>query len=278
MTEPSAAALSHAVTLHKADPLAGVLASFFAPKPELWARFKSHKAGSTASVDHQIWADFLAEYRVLPEDGVARVKYSSVTNVAKQGLDRYVADLASVAVDQLDRDEQYCFWVNLYNAMTVQLILKHFPVPSITKIKTSLLSPGPWKDTKVKVGGENVSLDAIEHRILRPIFQDARTHYALNCASISCPDLAATAFTPANKEQLLEDNAAAYVNHPRGVTVEQGRLYVSSIYSWFKSDFGGSDTSVIDHLKKYAAPFVASQLAGQTRIINHGYDWALNGG
>jgi hypothetical protein len=121
-----------------------------------------------------------------------------------------------------------------------------------------------------------VSLDDIEHRILRPIWKDPRTHYSVNCASLGCPNLPAQAFTSSNLEQLLDDGARAYVNHPRGARVENGRLTVSSIYVWFAPDFGSGDAGVIAHLKQYAEPALKKKLGSVDRIADDEYDWALN--
>lgn len=116
-----------------------------------------------------------------------------------------------------------------------------------------------------------VSLDDIEHRFLRPLWRDPRLHYALNCASLGCPNLMRTAFTASNTETLLEEAARGFVGHPRGVHLQGGKLIVSSIYIWFREDFGGSDTGIVEHLKRYGAV-----LDGRTRIDGDAYDWALN--
>ena len=121
-----------------------------------------------------------------------------------------------------------------------------------------------------------MSLDDIEHFILRPIWKDPRIHYAVNCASIGCPNLIDTTYTAAQMETLLEANAVAYMNHPRGVEVRGGSVIASSIYDWFQEDFGGSVTGVLAHLTKYARPELASKLQYAFDIDNYDYDWSLN--
>ncbi len=101
-------------------------------------------------------------------------------------------------------------------------------------------------------------------------------HYAVSCAAIGCPDLQATAFTGAGAEALLEAAARAYVNHPRGARVENGRLVVSSLYAWYREDFGGTEAGVIAHLKRYAGPEFAKALESVTEIDGDEYDWALD--
>ena len=186
--------------------------------------------------------------------------------------------MQGVAIRKFSRPEQRAYWTNLYNALTVKVVLDHYPVASIMKIDISpgLFAKGPWKKKLLAIEGEKVSLDDIEHRILRPIWKDPRTHYAVNCASLGCPNLPMQAFTSANTEELLDAGARAYVNHARGARIDKGRLTVSSIYDWFESDFGGSEAGVIEHLRKYAEPALAKQLAGVKRIADDDYDWSLN--
>jgi len=122
-----------------------------------------------------------------------------------------------------------------------------------------------------------VSLDDIEHRILRPIWQDPRVHYAVNCASMGCPNLQPTAFTAANAEELLDRGAREYTSHPRGANLSNGRLTLSSIYDWFSEDFGGEE-GVLDHIASFADPATARQLAEYGGRIRYDYDWSLNSG
>ena len=128
------------------------------------------------------------------------------------------------------------------------------------------------------VEGEELSLDDIEHRILRPIWQDPRIHYAVNCASIGCPNLQIQAFSASNMESLLNAAAREYVNHDQRCEDQNGRLFVSSIYDWFVSDFGGDDAGVIKHLSQYAGPSLRNSLTDISRISGDDYDWDLNDG
>ena len=146
-------------------------------------------------------------------------------------------------VSSLNRGEQLAYWINFYNALTVQVILDHYPTDSILDIKISpgFFSIGPWDKKLVTVEGEELSLNDMEHRILRPIWRDPRIHYGVNCASIGCPNLLTTAYTADNVDGLLTENAVAYVNHPRGASLQNGALTVSSIYDWFEEDFGGNE-------------------------------------
>ncbi|MEM6492155.1 MAG: DUF547 domain-containing protein, partial [Pseudomonadota bacterium] len=130
------------------------------------------------------------------------------------------------------------------------------------------------------IEGEELSLDDVEHRIIRPVFKDPRIHYGVNCASIGCPNLAVEPFTADNIERLFNKGAADYVGHERGAKVTGGngtkaRLVVSSIYSWFESDFD-VDGGVVGHLQKHAAPEKAARIAEAGEVFGDAYDWSLN--
>ena len=177
------------------------------------------------------------------------------------------------------RDEQFAYWVNLYNALTVKVVLDHYPVDSILDIGIShgLFAFGPWGKKLISIDGDDLSLDDIEHRILRPIWRDPRIHYAVNCASIGCPNLMRRAFTGKTAEAMLTQAARDYINHPRGAEVRDGRLYASSLYEWYQVDFGDSDAAVIQHLKQFANPELARLLETVSYIYDDDYDWTLNG-
>lgn len=254
------------------------LTAVAAPKAEPWARWQAHDPASTLRVDHADWDAFLKRHVVASADGINRLAYARVDAADKAALDAYIGRLAAAPVGRLGRDEQRALWTNLYNALTVQVVLGAYPVKSIRDIRISpgLFAAGPWGRKLVRVDGEEVSLDDIEHRILRPIWKDPRTHYAVNCASLGCPNLPRDAFSAAAMDAMLDVAARAFVNHPRGCAVRDGRLVTSSIYVWFKDDFGGTDAGVIAHLRRYAAGTLASALATVTRIADDQYDWALN--
>lgn len=249
-----------------------------APQSEPWVRWAVHDPQSTQRIDHSPWDAFLARYLRQGADAIHRIAYGKIDAVGRDALAQYVDGLASVRVSGLGRDEQRAFWINLYNSLTVKVVRDHYPVASIRDIDISpgLFSNGPWGRKLIVVESEPVSLDDIEHRILRPLWQDARLHYALNCASLGCPNLPAVAFTADNTEALLEQGARDYVNHSRGAVVAQGRLTVSSIYIWFQADFGGTDAGVLEHLRRFAEPVLRQELAGVEAIAGHAYDWRLN--
>jgi len=159
------------------------------------------------------------------------------------------------------------------------IILQYYPVKSIKDIDISpgIFNDGPWDAKLLKIEGLDISLNDIEHRILRPIWRDNRVHYAVNCASLGCPNLQPQAYTADNLEEFLEKGARQFINHPRGVKFVRDKLQVSSIYFWFQEDFGDSKEGVIKHLEKYLADSKIQKLKTLQKGMKHQYDWSLNG-
>lgn len=224
-------------------------------------------------INHDAWDEILTDYARPADDGVNRVDYNGIKSKAASELKAYLIALQSVTISEYPRDEQFAYWVNLYNAATVQVILDNYPLESIRDI--GLLGQGPWKDKILKVEVRKLSLDDIEHGILRPLWKDVRLHYAVNCASIGCPNLALKAYRASTLEAMLDDAARAYINHPRGFARIKGRLVASNIFEWYQSDWG-SDANVLTHARKYANGDVAAMLSSVKTIDGYDYDWALN--
>lgn len=252
--------------------------SLFAPDADLWERWSASDETARQSIDHVAWSGFLTKYRSLGSDGVARVAYSSVTPQDRKSLDDYINGLTRIAISSYAREEQFAFWINLYNALTIKVVLDAYPVESIRDIDISpgLFASGPWDAELIIIENEPMTLNDIEHRILRPIWSDPRIHYVLNCASLGCPNLAATAFVASQSETMLDDAARTYVNSPRGAHIAEGDLIVSRIYDWFHEDFGADEEAIVAYLGQYAAADLAEALAAADGIDSYVYDWALN--
>lgn len=234
---------------------------------------------STAEIDNTAWNAFLDRYLSLRPDGVMLVDYGAVTDADKGALKGYVALLEATDPTTLSSDEQLAYWLNFYNALTADVILDNYPLASIRDIKDGPLDfKGPWNDKRVTVNGEALSLDDIEHSIIRPIYAEPRIHYGVNCASIGCPNLQPVAFVGATIDADLTRAAREFINNPRGVSVERNRVTASKIFTWFREDFGDNEAEVLDHLRQYADPDLAAKLEGRTRINRYEYDWALNDG
>ena len=231
-----------------------------APKSDLWPRWQTHNAENNEVIDHSALQIFLEKYLVTNPlntessaiSGINRLRYAGVSEKDHALLNNYLKNLEGIAVSSFSRPQQRAFWINLYNASTVNLILEHYPLETITNISFSFFSFGPWDEDLLSVEGVELSLNDVEHRILRPIWKDKRTHYALNCASLGCPNLLPQAFTYLNTESLLEQGARDYINHSRGVKIQGENLILSKIYEWYQADFGGNEEGVIKHLKQYS--------------------------
>lgn len=238
--------------------------------------FAANRSG--AGTANHAALDVLLERRARnSRDGIVRVDYAAwkASAADRAALTAYIAALSRLNPLSLTRPEQFAFWANLYNAVTIDVVLDNWPVRSIRNIRSGI-RPGPWRRKLVAIGGVELSLDDIEHEILRKGWSDPRVHYAVNCASISCPNLPLRAFRGATLGPALEAAARAYVNTPRAVRFDGDALVVSSIYKWYAADFGGSDARVIAHLARYADEPLKSRLQTATRIERDVYDWSIN--
>jgi len=241
-----------------------------------WSR---HDTASNAVIDHQPWQTFLDSYVATDAAGVNRVDYGAVSADDRATLERYLDTLQGVPIHQYRRDEQLAFWVNLYNAKTVAIVLDHYPVDSIRDIKLGegLIVVGPWGAPTLRVSGRPLSLNDIEHAIIRPVWQDQRIHYVLNCAAAGCPNLGLKAYGGDSIDAAMTAAAKTYVNDPRGVHIEaDDKLRLSKIYAWFREDFGPDQRAVLDAIGQYAASPLQAELASRQRIDRFAYDWSLN--
>ncbi|WP_158162219.1 DUF547 domain-containing protein [Grimontia hollisae] len=245
--------------------------AFAAPKSDLWPIWNSSDESNAASIDHARWQQLLDKYLV--EKGQHNLfDYSGVNKADRALLSQYLTDMASLDPRSYNKNEQFAYWVNLYNALTVKLILDEYPIQSITKLG-GFLSFGPWDDKITQVAGQSLTLNDIEHRILRPIWNDARIHYAVNCASLGCPNLSKTAFTADNSEALLEEAAKQFTNSDKGARIDGDTLTLSSIYEWYGVDFGNNEQAILKAIDQYRE---GDRLHGWRGKINYDYDWSLN--
>lgn len=254
----------------------GALAAPARASPSALARFSPRRAGA-GEVDHEPFDRLLARYVSGAPDGINRVVYARWRGAPADlaALKDYLRHLQASDPRVLTRPAQLAFWINLYNAETLRVVLDAYPVHSILAIHPILLALGPWKHRTLRVADVDLSLDEVENGVLRPLFADPRIHYALNCASLGCPNLRPTAWRAADLEPALDAAARAYVNHPRGVRLEPRGVRLSSIYKWYSADFGAAPDGVLRHIRAYADERLRMKLVG-ARIAGYGYDWGLN--
>jgi hypothetical protein len=185
-------------------------------------------------------------------------------------LNTYIDYLAATSPEKSwSINKQKAFWINAYNAYTIQLILDNYPLKSITKIKKK--GKTAWKIPFAKVGNEVYTLDHIEHEILRKEVFDPKIHVGVNCASVSCPKLANIAFTEENIEAELTRLMKEFINDTSKNKLSEKKVQISSIFDWFKDDFS-KNGSVID----YVNTFSEMEINSNAKITYLKYDWSLN--
>ncbi|MEM8962493.1 MAG: DUF547 domain-containing protein [Acidobacteriota bacterium] len=267
-------------TSQATDSSAGRTLSFpeleLADDEAVTAHFATRDEAATATVDHASWGALLDRLLRVADDDLNRFDYAAMNDDDRAALDTYLAALADTPVSTLGPDEQMAFWFNLYNALTVKVVIEHWPVDSIREIDPDG-SGGPWKAPLVTVESLSLSLDQIENRILRPIWDDPRIHYGVNCASLSCPELLPAPLTASTLDEQLDAAARVYVNSPWGVDFgDDGSLTLSSIYDWYQVDFGGDLPGVGAHLEQWAEPELAKRLGAFSGTPGFDYDWKIN--
>lgn len=228
--------------------------------------------GGSEAFDHSIWDRLLAEGT---KDGLADYRYFQKN---RADLDAYLDSIARADLGSLAPDELHALLINAYNALTVRVILDHSTVQSIREIN------GVWTKLKHSVGGHEVTLDEIEHNIIRPFFRDPRIHFAVNCASYSCAPLTSWAFTGQRLNEQLEEVTRAFLGNEANVRIENGTLYLSQYFDWYGDDFVSEGwepraESIEEFVALYASPEAAEAIRRQgdrlrTRFLD--YDWSLN--
>lgn len=219
-------------------------------------------------------SNIFTDYRA----GVALFDYAGLlaNDEDRATLTDYITHLAAQTPSDMEDVDAIAYWANLYNALTVDVVLQNYPVESIRKIGGGLFSKGPWGRKVITVEGERLSLDNIEHDILREKFPSPLIHYMVNCASIGCPNLKDGLWRAETLDADRDAAARAFINSPRGVGLQKRGLKLSSIYKWFKEDFGGSKKSVLAHIEKYAESDLADAIENGMTIGDYSYDWSLN--
>jgi hypothetical protein len=227
-------------------------------------------AGTTPP-SHQLW-DQLVKAHVKP---TGLVDYKGFVR-EKAKLESYLKLLSANAPDRKiwTKNQQLAYWINAYNAFTVKLIVDNYPVKSIRDLGPALKIPmikDVWHYKFFKIGGVDSSLDEIEHSILRKEFDEPRIHFAINCASVSCPPLLNEAFVAEKIESQLTKVTTSFINDSSRNKITSNQAQISSIFSWFKGDFTKKGT-LIDFLNTYSKV----KLKSSAKISHLDYNWNLN--
>lgn len=238
-------------------------------KARYWSVWDQSNESNAVSIDHGSFDRLLARYVIVNHpSGINRFRYADVSKADRKSLRQYIARLARLDPRDYSRNEQRAYWLNLYNALILQSVLRDYPVKSLAMdaIKSKDL---------VKVAGVKLSLKDIENRILRPLWQDRKIIFGLSCAALSCPNIQQQAFTAANTKQLLERAVREFINHPRGVNLQHKQLRTSQIFQWYNQDFG-TDKKMVKFFAHYAADMKALYLLGFSGEIAYHFDSRLN--
>lgn len=217
----------------------------------------------SSTINHDSWDQLLRKY----VSAAGKVNYKGF-KTDKAALQTYLDQLsAHPPQSSWSRNERLAYWINVYNAFTVKLIVDNYPTSSITKLEGGK----PWNKRWIPIGEKTYTLDEIENSIIRPRFKDARIHFAVNCASVSCPELLNRAFTASKLTQQLESQTRAYVNNPRHNSISASAPQVSQLFEWYAVDFEQKGT-LIDFLNGYSA----TPIQANATIGFKPYNWNLN--
>ncbi|MGA1582464.1 MAG: DUF547 domain-containing protein [Saprospiraceae bacterium] len=213
-----------------------------------------------AQPSHDLWAKQLAEF----VDSEGRVDYDG-WSVKASKLNAYLKTLGEQPPGkEWSAHEQMAYWINAYNAFTVKMVIDHLPIKSLRDIHDG----NPWVVSWIRIGEEVLSLDDIEHQRLRAQFQEPAIHFALNCASVSCPPLSQQAYHAHNLPEMLQERTRAFINHPNYNLIEKNQIQLSKIFDWYADDFG----DVRAYINQYCEP----PLRADIPLEYLEYDWSLN--
>ncbi len=211
-------------------------------------------------VDHSNWDRLLKKY-VAKNGDVNYKEFKKDSNT----LNEYISYLSEqVPSEEWTVNEQLAYFINVYNANTIKLIIDNYPTKSIKDIKN------PWLKNRIKIGNKDFSLADIENGILRKM-NEPRIHFAINCASYSCPKLLSTAYTSSNVQELMERATREFINNPSKNKLEKDEVKISEIFKWYKSDFTESMT-IIDYINQYSDV----KLFPNAKVGYIDYNWRLN--
>ncbi|MCA9446688.1 MAG: DUF547 domain-containing protein [Candidatus Omnitrophica bacterium] len=224
---------------------------------------------SARTVDHSMWDSILQDS---VEDGV--VDYGKIQE-RYADLQGYLQTLETVPLDELDRNEKMALFINAYNAQCVRGVLDRGEIESVRNVFLF------FKRTKFVLGGQDFSLDSLEHEALRPM-GDPRIHFAIVCSSKSCPELVNEAYTSENLDAMLDRQARKFLADPEKNRLdrEEKTLYLSKIFKWFEEDFTKDQPSILAYVSQYLDDSTAKFLEerkGEIRVEFLPYDWSLNG-
>lgn len=250
-----------------------------APKAELIKFWDDSEALSIMQVDHSAWQDILTAYvDDQHPSGVNRFNYASVTPSDSAKLKNYLSYLQKLEPRQLNSEEAKAFWINMYNAILVDKIVDAYESGSrraINRLMNGGVESRALSRDAAELLMQEISLNDIQHGILRPIWKDPRVHFALSTGALSGANIQKAAFNGANNEALLEKAKAEFMQHPRAVRVEDNSLVLNSVFEWYAADFGDNKSAVLAYIRENTSDTMRQAMDGLSRI-SFDYNWDLN--
>ena len=217
------------------------------------------KSQEDATTIHDEYNQLLTRY--VSKEGI--VNYKEFKN-EQQKLTQYIAKLKNTPPqDSWTSNEQLAYWINLYNSLTINLLLKNYPIESITKIDKA------WDTKIVTIDNKDYTLNSIENEVIRPIFSEPRIHFAVNCGAKSCPKLLNEAFTAQKLESQLQRQAISFINNTSLNEINENKISISKIFEWYAVDFGSITT--------YINNYTTTKVKKDAEVSYLEYDWGLNG-
>lgn len=229
--------------------------------------------------NNQLFTDVLKKFVI---NGL--VDYNNLKN--EETLDKYLSELSNTNPEQLNRNQKLAFWINAYNAFTIKIVRDNYPIESITALHTGgkiigyLLGKTVWDKEFITINNKKYSLNDIEHKILRKM-GEPRIHFAIVCASISCPELLNEAYEDDKIDSQLEIQTRKFINDKsrNHFDLKNRKAYISEIFNWFGEDFGKSDENILKFISNYVSADISKDIKtniSKWEISFNDYNWNLN--
>jgi hypothetical protein len=241
-----------------------------------WQKYSNQ---SKQFVDHNSWAFLLKKYVIVTSDNNHLFAYGDFTPEDKERLNIYIYNLSSFPIEILSRREQYAYWLNFYNALTVRLILSRYLILSIQDIKFGFppFTTDAFKEKLIDIRGVAFSLDDIRYKVLLQVFNDPRIHYGLCDAALGSPNIPISPFTGDWVDRMLDGAALDFINHSKGLFIENGALVLSRLFHKYSNEFGRNKVSQLSSIKNYIVPGTLKKIDAKMPV-RYQFDWSLNDG
>lgn len=230
----------------------------------------AHQNSDSSPIDHSSWNILLQKH----VDINGMVNYNGFI-ADSTSLNNYLSTISSNHPNENNwsQDETLAYWINAYNAFTIQLIIRHYPIHSIKDVAGIIpFVNSPWDLKFIEIEGHKYDLNNIEHGIIRSNFDEPRIHFALVCAAISCPILLNEAYTSESLDSQLNKQAHAFFNTPSKNQISQNSIQISKLLKWYEGDFNENGKTIVDYINTY----VDMKINPNATVSYLDYNWNLN--